>query len=98
MAAEVAAREARLQRQIEALSIEIDERKRVRQVAEITGTDYFRDLRRRGHALRGQAAAGPEPEAAAPGSPAQPPSADPPAEAEGPADQDPSGPEAPAGA
>jgi HAMP domain-containing protein len=52
MADEVAAREARLERQIQALTIQIDQQKRVRQVSEITGTDYFRELRRRGQELR----------------------------------------------
>jgi HAMP domain-containing protein len=52
MAEEVAAREARLRRQIDALRIEIDDQRRQRDVAEITDTDYFRELRRRGQALR----------------------------------------------
>jgi two-component system cell cycle response regulator len=52
MACEVAARERALQEQLRELRIEIDEAKAARQVAEITGTDYFRDLQRRADALR----------------------------------------------
>jgi HAMP domain-containing protein len=52
MAREVRAREERLQRQIKKLSIQIDEGKRRRQVAEVTETDYFRDLQRRADDLR----------------------------------------------
>jgi two-component system cell cycle response regulator len=52
MACEVAARERALQEQLRELRIEIDEAKTQRQVAEITETDYFRDLQRRAEALR----------------------------------------------
>ena len=52
MACEVAARERALQEQLRELRIEIDEAKTQRQVAEITETDYFRDLQRRADALR----------------------------------------------
>ena len=54
MAREVRAREQRLQREIKQLSVQIDESKRRRQVAEITETDYFRDLQRRAKDLRGR--------------------------------------------
>ena len=52
MACEVAARERALQEQLRELRIEIDEAKTGRQVAEITETDYFRDLQRKADALR----------------------------------------------
>jgi two-component system, cell cycle response regulator len=52
MACEVAAREHALQEQLRELRIEIDEAKTQRQVAEITETDYFRDLQRKAEALR----------------------------------------------
>ena len=52
MAREVAAREHALQEQLRELRIEIDEARTQRQVAEITETDYFRDLQRRADALR----------------------------------------------
>jgi len=48
----VQAREEQLRREVEQLRIEIDEAKRKRQVAEITETDYFRDLARRARDLR----------------------------------------------
>ena len=54
MAVEVAARERRLREQVARLTIEIDERRKTAQVAEITESDYFRDLQERvkGLALR----------------------------------------------
>ena len=52
MAIEVAARERALKAQVQQLRIEIDEAKADRQVAEITETDYFRDLQRKADALR----------------------------------------------
>ena len=52
MAQEVYAREQRLRLQVQQLRIEIDEAKKVRQVAEITETDYFQDLRQRAQGLR----------------------------------------------
>jgi len=52
MACEVAARERALKEQVRELRIEIDEAKTQRQVAEITETDYFRDLQRKAEALR----------------------------------------------
>ena len=44
MAEEVRAREQRLREQVDQLRIEIDEARAARHVAEITDTDYFRDL------------------------------------------------------
>jgi GAF domain-containing protein len=45
-------REERLQRQIQTLRIELDEARQAKQVAEITGTDYFQQLRSRANNLR----------------------------------------------
>ena len=52
MAREVRSREQALQSQVRQLRIEIDERRTARQVAEITETEYFRDLQRRVDSLR----------------------------------------------
>ena len=52
MAAEVRAREDRLRQQVQELRIEIDESRQAQKVAEITGSDYFRDLRGRAEELR----------------------------------------------
>lgn len=52
MAREVQAREDRLREQVRELKIEIDEVRQARQVAEITDTDFFRDLRDRAANLR----------------------------------------------
>ena len=52
MAREVHAREERLQRQVHELRIEVDEAKRAREVAEITGTEYFRNLQEKARQLR----------------------------------------------
>lgn len=52
MAAEVRAREVALRQQVRELSIEIDEARQTRKVAEITDSDYFRDLRARATELR----------------------------------------------
>ena len=52
MAREVLAREARLREQVRELRIEIDQARQTRQVAEITDTDFFRDLRGRAAELR----------------------------------------------
>jgi GAF domain-containing protein len=46
------AREAALREVVHALKIEIDETKRKKQVAEITETDYFQELRERARRLR----------------------------------------------
>jgi DNA-binding response OmpR family regulator len=50
-AVEVALREQRLRQQVQQLTIEIDERKKAAQVAEITGSDYFRELQKRARGL-----------------------------------------------
>ena len=52
MAREVQAREQRLKQEVQQLRIEIDETRTARQVAEITETDYFRDLQRKANRLR----------------------------------------------
>ena len=52
MAGEVRAREDRLRREVAELRIEIDEAKQAERVAEITGSDYFQDLRGRASELR----------------------------------------------
>ena len=49
---EVDAREPRLQQQVNELSVEIDQSKQSRQVAEITDTDYFKELCTRADELR----------------------------------------------
>jgi two-component system, cell cycle response regulator len=52
MAAEVQAREERLRAEVRELRIEIDHARQAKQVAEITDTDFFRDLRSRATDLR----------------------------------------------
>jgi CheY-like chemotaxis protein len=52
MAAEVQAREARLREEVRELRIEIDHARQAQKVAEITDTDFFRDLRSRAGDLR----------------------------------------------
>jgi len=52
MARQVYAREQSLRRQLQELQIEIDEAKKARQVAEITETEYFRDLCAKAQRLR----------------------------------------------
>lgn len=52
MAAEVKAREAKLKKQVEELKIEIDHSKKARQVAEITDTDYFQNLKQKAKQMR----------------------------------------------
>jgi DNA-binding NtrC family response regulator len=56
MAREVRAREQRLQQQVQALRIEIDQTRKARQVAEVTESDYFRCLQQEAQALRARAA------------------------------------------
>jgi CheY-like chemotaxis protein len=53
MAEMVRAREERLQAEVRELRIEIDEARQAKKVAEITDTDFFRDLRSRAAELRG---------------------------------------------
>jgi HAMP domain-containing protein len=55
MAREVQAREQHLEQEVQQLRIEIDETRTARQVAEITETDYFRDLQRKANRLRSRA-------------------------------------------
>ena len=52
MALEVRAREERLRQEVHELRIEIDERRQSEKVAEITGSDYFKNLRQRAKDLR----------------------------------------------
>jgi CheY-like chemotaxis protein len=52
MAREVFERERRLKAQVQQLRIEIDETKAARQVAEITDTEYFRELQAKASRLR----------------------------------------------
>ncbi|MHB2265464.1 response regulator [Aliihoeflea sp. PC F10.4] len=52
MANEIQAREARMQRQVQDMRIEIDEARRSTKVAEITGSTYFRHLSERAGELR----------------------------------------------
>jgi C4-dicarboxylate-specific signal transduction histidine kinase len=52
MAGEVQAREQKLKQQVKALHIEIDEAKKNRQVAELTGTEYFQELEQKVQKLR----------------------------------------------
>lgn len=52
MAEQVRIREQMLRQQVQALRIEIDETKKTQQVAEITETDYFRQLQDRARAMR----------------------------------------------
>ena len=52
MASEVLAREERLRERVRELTIEIDEARQARKVAEITDTDYFKDLRSQADELR----------------------------------------------
>ena len=52
MAREVYAREQRLKQQVQELRIEIDEVKKARQVAEITETEYFQQLREHAKSMR----------------------------------------------
>jgi len=52
MTREVYAREQRLKQQVAELRIEIDQTRQARQVAEITGTDYFQQLQKKARELR----------------------------------------------
>ena len=64
MASEVRAREEALRRQLRELTIEIDDARQARKVAEITDSDYFRTLRSRAAELRRTAHGGTEPNGA----------------------------------
>jgi hypothetical protein len=54
MAQEVAAREQLFKHQIQTLRVEIDETKKSREVAELTETDFFAQLRKKTKALRNE--------------------------------------------
>jgi CRP-like cAMP-binding protein len=54
MIREVYAREQRLQQQVQELRIEIDQARQTQQVAKITGSDYFQQLRSKASDLREQ--------------------------------------------
>jgi CheY-like chemotaxis protein len=54
MAREVAAREQQFKQQIQTLRIEIDEAKKSREVAELTETDFFAQLRKKTKAIRNE--------------------------------------------
>ena len=53
MADEVRAREERLKQELRELKIEIDQVRQAKKVAEITGSEYFQELRRQADNLRG---------------------------------------------
>jgi len=52
MAIQVQAREQKLKQEIQQLRIEIDEKKREKEVKEIVDTEYFRDLKKKAKGLR----------------------------------------------
>lgn len=54
MAAQVAQREAELQKEVFRLQIQVDQTKKERQVSEIVESDYFQSLRTQARKLRGQ--------------------------------------------
>jgi two-component system, cell cycle response regulator len=56
MAREVTAREQALKQEVHQLRIEIDQKRAATRVAEITETDYFRDLQRKADEMRSQTA------------------------------------------
>jgi nitrate/nitrite-specific signal transduction histidine kinase len=56
MADEVQSREGKLKRQVEELKIEIDLAKQESQVAEITETDFFRELQQKAQRMRARTA------------------------------------------
>lgn len=60
MAREVQAREQRLQQQVQELRIEIDRAREAQQVAEITGSDYFQQLKQSALRARDRAHRSPE--------------------------------------
>jgi DNA-binding response OmpR family regulator len=61
MASEVKAREDRLREQVRELKIEIDEKRQESKVAEITNSEYFKELRGRADELRKMVAGSSEP-------------------------------------
>jgi hypothetical protein len=58
MAEEVMSREEKLRQQVTTLQIMIDESKRQEQVAEITDTDFFRELQQKANRMRQRHTAG----------------------------------------
>ena len=52
MAHQVKVREQKLKQQVEKLNFDIDETKKERQVAAVTGTEYFQQLQQKAHRLR----------------------------------------------
>ncbi|MEM7594389.1 MAG: cache domain-containing protein [Cyanobacteria bacterium P01_A01_bin.83] len=54
MAEEINNRERDLKSQVQNLQVEIDETKKEKQIAEITGTEYFKDLQKRAKRLKGR--------------------------------------------
>jgi hypothetical protein len=52
MACEIRLREARLQRQVQELRIEIDQARQARKVTEITESEHYKNLRRQAADLR----------------------------------------------
>ena len=56
MAEQVRLREQKLKQQVLELHIEIDEAKKARQVAEVTGTEYFQQLQKKAQKLKGRTA------------------------------------------
>lgn len=52
MAIEIEARQQKLKQQVQELHIEIDESKKARQVAEVTGTEYFQQLQQKAQKIR----------------------------------------------
>jgi GAF domain-containing protein len=54
MAREVIQREENLKRQVAELNIQVDQARKARQVAEITETQYFQNLKKKARELRGQ--------------------------------------------
>lgn len=60
MAREVRAREARLERQVQELRIQIDQPRQAQKVAQITESAYFQQLRQRAAQLRSMVQEGPE--------------------------------------
>ena len=56
MIRKVAAREQHLEQQLQELRVEIDQARQAQQVAQITGTDYFQELRSKADSLRNRSA------------------------------------------
>ncbi len=63
MAEEIKNRERNLKSQVQDLRVEIDDSKKERQIAEITGTEYFRELQKRARRLKSRVNSGEQAEA-----------------------------------